>query len=72
MNNRYPPRGFFVCECDDFRCAEPLPITVAQYNALKRTEYLLSKQCSSPVQTEHIVADNTTYLVMDRSPMELR
>ena len=45
---RYPPRGYYVCECPDFNCHEPVSITADEYDALPVQTFIVVNSCEHP------------------------
>jgi hypothetical protein len=47
MRRLYPPRGYYVCECNDFRCTEPIDITGEEYDALPAGTFIVADGCET-------------------------
>jgi hypothetical protein len=42
----YPPLGYFLCECHDFRCSEPVAISGEEYSALLPNTFVVADACA--------------------------
>ena len=46
--DKYPPRGYFVCECDSINCFEHIAITPQEREALPKDSLIISDHCCRP------------------------